>query len=61
MKPVATNLWEQYFQMHKLTVVMRQKDDLQFAALLNRLREGQHTSSDIRELKNHLINTDSET
>ena len=31
---------------------MRQKDDLSFAELLNKLREGNHTQDDIEQLKN---------
>lgn len=34
--------------------VMRQKDDLQFALLLNRLREGQHTQGDLDLLTAHV-------
>lgn len=30
---------------------MRQKDDKSFAELLNRLREGNHTDQDIKDLK----------
>ncbi len=37
--------------MHELTEIMRQKDDIEFAQILNRLREGQHTAEDITKLK----------
>ncbi|XP_070548510.1 uncharacterized protein [Ptychodera flava] len=53
--PLATNLWKEYFTMHELTEIMRQKDDLHFAQLLNRLREGNHTEQDITELEQHVI------
>jgi hypothetical protein len=36
---LAPNLWKDLFSMHELTEIMRQKDDLDFAQLLNRLRE----------------------
>ena len=35
---------------------MRQKDDKQFAELLNRLREGKHSDDDIAILKQRLLN-----
>ena len=40
---LAPNLWQTYFTMYELTEIMRQKDDAQFAELLNRIREGKHT------------------
>ena len=36
-KPLATNLWTEYFKIYNLTQIMRQKDDKKFAQLLNRL------------------------
>ena len=36
----ATNIWTEYFTLFELTKIMRQKDDKEFAQLLNRLREG---------------------
>lgn len=41
--PLASNLWRDLFQMYELTQIMRQKDDIPFSNLLNRLREGKHT------------------
>lgn len=41
--PLATNLWQTYFEMYELTQIMRQKEDKLFAELLNRLREGKHS------------------
>ena len=35
---------------------MRQKDDKEFAQLLNRLREGNHSEDDISILKQRLLN-----
>ena len=37
--------------MFELTEIMRQKDDAQFAELLNRIREGKHTEEDLSLLK----------
>ena len=34
---------------------MRQKDDKEFAELLNRLREGKHTEQDIEVLKGRIL------
>jgi endonuclease/exonuclease/phosphatase (EEP) superfamily protein YafD len=51
----ATNMWKEYFTLFELTEIMRQKDDKHFAELLNRLREGNHTQSDIEELKKRIL------
>ncbi|VDI24770.1 Hypothetical predicted protein [Mytilus galloprovincialis] len=37
---IASNLWIYNFKLYELTIIMRQKDDAEFAQLLNRLREG---------------------
>lgn len=42
-RPLATNLWQDYFRMFELTEIMGQKEDGQSDELLNRLREGMHT------------------
>lgn len=52
--PLAINLWTDLFQMYELTEIMRQKNDQDFAKLLNRLREGLHTDSDIDMLKSRI-------
>ena len=58
--PLATNLWrDNGFVLHELDEIMRQKDDLEYAQLMNRLREGHHTEEDIANLKTcTLSNTD---
>jgi hypothetical protein len=43
-------LWEG-FHMFELTEIMRQKDHIAYAELLNRLRDGSHTAEDIRYLE----------
>ena len=45
--PLATNIWTENFKIYELTDIIRQKDDKQFAQLLNRLRIGTHTKNDI--------------
>lgn len=52
--PLASNLWQEHFKVFELTEIMRQKEDSQFAELLNRLREGMHTDLDIAKLKNEI-------
>ena len=53
---LATNLWKQYFQMFELSEVMRQREDKDFAEILNRIREGKHTEADIDVLKKRILN-----
>ena len=51
---LAPNIWQDNFKLYELTQIIRQKDDISFALLLNRLREGKHTNSDIDVLKTRL-------
>ena len=53
--PLALNVWQEYFDMYELTQIMRQKEDKQFAELLNRLREGRHSQKDIEQLKTRVL------
>ena len=53
---LASNIWTEYFTLFELTEIMRQKDDKEFAELLNRLREGKHSEEDIAILKQRLLN-----
>ena len=55
---LATNIWNEYFTLFELTEIMRQKDDKEFAELLNRLREGNHTQNDIEVLKERSLKSD---
>ena len=52
---LATNIWKEYFSLFELTEIMRQKDDKDFAELLNRLREGKHNQNDIKVLKERIL------
>ncbi|KAJ8049971.1 ATP-dependent DNA helicase pfh1 [Holothuria leucospilota] len=58
--PLTQNLWKQFFTVHELTQIMRQKDDKEFAELLNRLRKGQHTETDIATLRSCAIHNQTE-
>ena len=53
---LATNLWQRYFQMFELSEVMRQREDKDFAEILNRIREGKHTEADVAVLKERILN-----
>ena len=55
---LAPSLWHQHFRMFELDEIMRQRDSKLFAELLNRLREGKHTESDISKLKERVIQED---
>eukprot|EP00732_Lithocolla_globosa_P000667 Lithocolla_globosa_v1_NODE_248_length_4862_cov_4.242147.p1 type:complete len:525 gc:universal NODE_248_length_4862_cov_4.242147:911-2485(+) len=46
-----TSFWRSRVKLYELTQIMRQKDDLKFAQILNRLREGNHTNTDITYLR----------
>ena len=56
--PLAPNLWQSHFTMYELTEIMRQKDDAQFAELLNRIRVGEQTKDDINTLQTRSIKRD---
>ena len=55
---LAPNLWHQHFRMFELNEIMRQRDSKVFAELLNGLREGKHTESDILKLKERVVQED---
>ena len=52
---LAPNLWRRYFRMFELDEIMRQRESKEFAEILNRLREGKHTSSDIQKLRERCV------
>ncbi len=52
------NVWKEYFTLHELTTIVRQKDDISFAELLNRLRTGDHTEQDLQTLRQKVISPD---
>ena len=44
------SIWHENFQLYEQTQIMRQKDHVKFAEMLNRLREGKHNISDKKYL-----------
>ena len=48
-------MWQERFKMFELKQIMRQREVKDFAELLNRLREGNHTKQDIQKLKQRII------
>lgn len=56
LESIGTNLWQEYFTIFELDEILRQKNDLEFAQLLNRMREGnQLVPQDIQILRNRLL------
>ena len=53
--PIATNIWKENITMYELTEIMRQKDDKEYALILNRLRENKQTQSDIEKIETRII------
>ncbi|XP_048578998.1 ATP-dependent DNA helicase PIF1-like [Nematostella vectensis] len=53
---LAPNVWQELFKMFELKEIMRQRESKDFAELLNRLREGNHTKEDIIKLKERILN-----
>ena len=49
------NIWQDNFYMHELSEIMRQRDDKEFAELLNRLPEGNQTERDTEILKTRVL------
>lgn len=52
---LASNLWHDNFTLYDLKKIMRQKNDLFFAELLNRLREGLRTDDDVIALEARIV------
>ena len=52
---LAPNVWQELFKMFELKQIMRQRESKEFAELLNRSREGNHTNEDIAKLRTHSI------
>lgn len=52
---LAPSLWKENFEMYELIEIMRQKDDKQYAQMMNRLREGSQTEDDINALGKRCI------
>ena len=52
---LAPNVWQELFKMFELKQIMRQRESKEFAELLNRSREGNHTNEDIAKLRTRCI------
>ncbi|XP_062569080.1 uncharacterized protein LOC134231172 [Saccostrea cucullata] len=52
---LANNLWKEHFCIFELDEIMRQKDDLEFAQLLNRLRYNIMTEEDMNVIHRCMI------
>ena len=52
---LGRNLWKELFTMYELVDIMRQKDDLAFAHLLNRLRLNEMTEEDKQKLQTRVV------
>ena len=52
---LSGSLWKDNFMFHELTEIMRQKDDVEFAQLLGRVRLGHCTEKDIQILQSREI------
>ena len=55
---LARNVWKELFKMYELVDIMRQKDDLDFAHLLNRLRLNEMTEEDKNKLQTRIVDRD---
>ena len=55
---LGRNLWKELFSMYELVDIMRQKDDLAFAQLLNRLRLNEMTEEDKQKLQTRVVDRD---
>ena len=51
-------LWQEHFRIVELTDIMRQRNDIQFAQLLNRVRTVSQTKEDIKVLCQRMISPD---
>ena len=51
---LAPNVRQELFKMFELKQIMRQRESKDFAKLLNRLREGNHTKQDIQKLSQRI-------
>ena len=55
---LAQNLWKELFKMYELVGIIRQKDDLDFAQLLNRLRLNEMIEEDKNMLQTRTVDSD---
>ena len=52
---LAPNIRQELFKMFQLHEIMRQRESKQFAEMLNRLRESNHSKEDIMKFKGRIL------
>ena len=57
LSSLELNPWIEYFELYELTEIMRQRDEKDFAELLNRMRVGKLLPNDYRELNKRVVPT----
>ena len=55
LSSLEINIWTEHFQLYELTEIMRQREEYQFAELLNRMRVGKLIPSDYLELQKQVV------
>ena len=55
IRRLAGSVWQTLFRIFQLEEIMRQKDDKDFAALLNRVSKGKQTADDIKVLQDRSL------
>ena len=58
-KALAPNSWKDHFKIYELVDIMRQKDDLRFAQLPDRLRLNELTEEDKDDLRKRVVDRNS--
>ena len=58
-KAFAPNSWKDHFKIYELVDIMRQRDDLKFAQLLNSLRLNVLTEEDKDDLRKRVVDRNS--
>ncbi|XP_062607978.1 uncharacterized protein LOC134269784, partial [Saccostrea cucullata] len=55
---LSLHLWKDLFKFGEITEIMRQKSDISFANILNRIRLGNIKDDDLNELQKHVLSPD---
>ena len=55
LSSLEINLWTEYFYLYELTEIMRQREEYEFAQLLNRMRVGKLIQSDFVQLQTRVV------
>lgn len=54
MSIVLSGVWSDNFKLRELHTIMRQRDDIPFATMLNNIRTGKHSKTDVDTLKSRI-------